>query len=529
MGVPTGQSGAVSPLTGNGDIFESEDSVIRTLAVIRNSALPLDVKGKLRDLFMNYAGEADEGRRAELRQSIISEISAHQDMLPGLSLPSSTGESTAPALAPANKPAGLSWRTRPQPRFDRPVAPIAAPSAVVAESSTPTPPPVEPAPVTPDPIPEETIPAAPGTAPAATPAPAAAPVSSIDLKSRIDQIKREVNGRVGNPVNLIEADEKIGREYMAALLSAMKSVSGGGGEAAAASRLESAFQAAQELIARLPANSTPPAASPPPPPKAPEPEPSPAIETPAEPEIVPAATEPPASLTEPEPIVPGPETKPVSGLYHRPIDEIEAAKEKPAARSGFGWLLRKDETKKETPGGDAAPVAPQSIPTPSSDLRRLSVNEAAAGGEGSAPLHSLKESAALPDQMNKIKEAAEKRAEEAKKPITDLNDPEIQAGLEKLLAEWSLFRSSGLFGTGGRGIEHPLYKKLAGLPMAAVVAGRFEGSTPEIKQQITDYMNGWRYEQGILHEMGETFEHYLRRVIKQVIERQRFSARIGLA
>ncbi len=99
----------------------------------------------------------------------------------------------------------------------------------------------------------------------------------------------------------------------------------------------------------------------------------------------------------------------------------------------------------------------------------------------------------------------------------------MQAGLEQLLSEWKLFRSSGFLGTGPKGIEHPLYKKISALPMAAVVAGRFEGVTPEIKQSLTDYMNGWRYEQGIIHEMGETFENYLRRVIKQILTRQRLS------
>ena len=73
-------------------------------------------------------------------------------------------------------------------------------------------------------------------------------------------------------------------------------------------------------------------------------------------------------------------------------------------------------------------------------------------------------------------------------------------------------------------MDHPLYKQLSGLPMAAVVSGRFEGVTPEIKRQLSDYMTGWRYEQGIMHEMGETFDHYLRRVIRQVLEKQRVQA-----
>lgn len=98
--------------------------------------------------------------------------------------------------------------------------------------------------------------------------------------------------------------------------------------------------------------------------------------------------------------------------------------------------------------------------------------------------------------------------------------PEVTNGLHQLLSEWSLFKSSGIFGTGPSGIDHQLYQKLAALNMTAVVAGRFEGATPGIKRSITDYMNGWRYEEGILQEQGELFEHYLRRVIRHVIDKR---------
>jgi hypothetical protein len=33
-------------------------------------------------------------------------------------------------------------------------------------------------------------------------------------------------------------------------------------------------------------------------------------------------------------------------------------------------------------------------------------------------------------------------------------------------------------------------------------------------------MNGWRYEEGILQEQGELFEHYLRRVIRHIIDKR---------
>lgn len=97
---------------------------------------------------------------------------------------------------------------------------------------------------------------------------------------------------------------------------------------------------------------------------------------------------------------------------------------------------------------------------------------------------------------------------------------EVTDGLNQLLLEWPIFKKSGLFGTGPKGYEHPLFKKIANLPIPLLLAGRFEGATQEIKQSITDYMNGWRYEQAIIYEQGETFEHYLRRVIRHILDLQ---------
>jgi hypothetical protein len=117
---------------------------------------------------------------------------------------------------------------------------------------------------------------------------------------------------------------------------------------------------------------------------------------------------------------------------------------------------------------------------------------------------------------------SKKQQEEARIAAMDpLQTPEVSQGLAQLLSEWSLFKSSGFLGTGPSGLEHPLYKRIAQLTMAAVIAGRFEGATPQVKQNIADYMNGWRYEEGILHEHTETFEQYLRRVIKHILQRQK--------
>jgi hypothetical protein len=94
----------------------------------------------------------------------------------------------------------------------------------------------------------------------------------------------------------------------------------------------------------------------------------------------------------------------------------------------------------------------------------------------------------------------------------------VDDGLNQLLTDWTLFKKSGLFGTGPKGMNHPLYLKIKDLQIPLLLAGRFEGATQEIKQSITDYMNGWRYEQGIVYEQGENFDHYLRRVINHILD-----------
>ena len=165
------------------------------------------------------------------------------------------------------------------------------------------------------------------------------------------------------------------------------------------------------------------------------------------------------------------------------------------------------------------PKAEPKPPTPAPELKPApKVPEKPAESD---KLKSVATTTKLPEKITALKESLAKKEEESKKPITGLDAPEVTAGLEQLLSEWKLFRSSGWLGTGPGGVSHPLYKQISSLPMAAVVSGRFEGVTPEIKQSITDYMNGWRYEQGIVHQMGETFENYLRRVILQILDKQR--------
>ena len=105
-------------------------------------------------------------------------------------------------------------------------------------------------------------------------------------------------------------------------------------------------------------------------------------------------------------------------------------------------------------------------------------------------------------------------------PQTELMSPDVTMALTELLHEWNIFASSGLFGLGPGGIEHPLYIKLSGLPMGEVLAGRYEGVNMKTVATIKDYVNAWRHEQGIAYNPGETFEHYLRRVAQRILKRQ---------
>lgn len=103
----------------------------------------------------------------------------------------------------------------------------------------------------------------------------------------------------------------------------------------------------------------------------------------------------------------------------------------------------------------------------------------------------------------------------------ELMTPEITTALNSLLHEWNIFASSGLFGIGPGGMDHPLYKKLSPIAMSEIIKGNFEGSTLELVRVIKDYIDAWRHEQGIAYNPQESFEQYLRRVIQRIMKRQK--------
>jgi hypothetical protein len=374
--------------------------------------------------------------------------------------------------------------------------------------------PTEKAPIAPVEEPQKTMPniepAPTALTPSAAAPIAAEPVVYQDYGERIKEIKRIVNEKVGNPVNLIDSHNEIGREYMNALLDAMKKTSGGGigGAAEAMARLEKAFEQVRQvvLLGKEVRTEEKVIAS--------EPikvAPEPIVAEVREPQPVEEAKEPVAVIVPPEipQVVPTPEPEPII-----PTSEpVEAGT--PIVEPVVP--LRRASVREKLQG-----EAPQQEPEAQQQVQQQVQQQAVPAVEGG--LHSVAKDKQLQDLLraNRQQEALTfKQQEDARIAAMDpLQAPDVTSGLSQLLSEWSLFKSSGIFGTGPSGKDHPLYQKIALLTMAAVIAGRFEGSTTPIKQSITDYMNGWRYEEGITHEHGETFEHYLRRVVRHILNKQ---------
>lgn len=336
-------------------------------------------------------------------------------------------------------------------------------------------------------------------------------VDTASMLERIRTIKADINARAGNPVNLVSMDNSIGREYMAALLDAMKQLGSGNATTIsdAMKRLELAYEQALSVIE---INQTPETSVPE--------KPATPVSTSAAPEIsaapidthgsqpsTPAQAAPqPAAV---QPSVPEAAKTPAALPVEEPVT--------PANNPPLGVTRVTKPT---------APTAPKSQPAVST--QQLSVTDKVSAPQTSAavPIHSSKttptKSVAMATPLRKVEElptlAEVKNRSESGNP---LYTQEISDGLEQLLTEWVIFRKSGIFGTGPHGTEHPLFKKLAPLKIPLIIAGRFEGATDEVRQSITGYMNGWRYEQGIVYEKEETFENYLRRVIRHIIDLQK--------
>jgi hypothetical protein len=478
------------------------DGVMRALAVVRASTLTAEAKRELRDLIFSYTSSGGDHALRTLIESELAGLTPAVVEEPRVANPESV---TAPLVTEAEveeevpnpvavvvEPSVIGragFRTgRPAPRFDV-IATAGVPLDVASESlvpaeiaktpdsvaDTPEPRVVTQSLPTPDPQPVPMVPKSvvdeklaeitpPSEPTVEFKAPYREDASSDKARDRINAIKQMINTKVGNPVNLVDMDNTIGRAYMTSLLEAMKAVSGGGGDVTATmARLEEVVVEVEKLFAT---QSEPVSAAPV----------SPTVAAPIAPVVPVTATPVPVVTPRIEATIP-----------QKALAVSEAVS--PTVRSSVPVM-----------SADTTVITPMAIAS-SRFKNVLPVTDQ----------EPLKTPADLPT-------AAEVKARSG---ITDpLEDPDVDLGLEQLLGEWSLFKKSGMFGTGPKGRQHPLFIKLATIQMPLILSGRFEGSTSEIRQSITDYMNGWRYEQGIIYEQDETFEHYLRRVIRHIIDSQ---------
>jgi hypothetical protein len=487
MGSSLGGGSLVSKTETSFDI-RNESDVIGLLRFIHVNTIDPEIKNHLRDLIFTYRQTLTPDDAEKIAQSFKA-------MGVGIVY---KDEVVAPT--PQAAPVSTLGSTRPQPRF---ISVTPKPSAlpkeevVVAPVSTPTPPPVE----------KE-------MASAAAPIPEVIveqnTLGSAEASERIKAIKRTVNEKVGNPVNLIETHGEVGREYMTALLEAMKKANGATAPelASAMSRLEKAFAAVEDVLGTggvVPVKKEEQAEMKEEPTSPVPPQPMDATQPVEEKKVEEERTDSPIRLT-------------VSSEMAHTTPRMSSVRENLAAIAY-----------NEPPVASEPVVPPQEIAVPE-EAAAVVPEEAPAipvtplPQEPLEPIQSVAKEKQLQELLRstKLREAVDaKETEQMRVAAMDpLFTPEVNAGLAQLLSEWGLFKSSGIFGTGPNGDDHPLYKKISTLTMAAVIAGRFEGATPAIKQSITDYMNGWRYEEGIVHEHTETFEHYLRRVVKQILGRK---------
>lgn len=345
-----------------------------------------------------------------------------------------------------------------------------------------------------------------------------APDTASQLE-RIRVIKADINARAGNPVNVVSINSEVGREYMSALLDAMKQLGSGSPETmtTAMQRLEIAYE--QALTVLQSAAPRPTTATEQNLPRATTPA-TPTVAIPVVPTVVPTV---PARPVVPN--VPAPQTPDsvVNSLVKNVPPEINpplgATRQQVAAvlPTTTGVSVAQPAVP-PVPATSLRPLTPPTPPRPYTDVPDTDSEAVQIHSSKLPPLAPVSTAAPL-RKVEELPTLAEVRnRSESGNP---LYTQEISDGLEQLLSEWAIFKKSGILGTGPHGTQHPLFKKIGPLQIPLILAGRFEGATEAVRQSITDYMNGWRYEQGIVYDKDETFEVYLRRVIRHIIDLQK--------
>lgn len=513
----------VGSLSGSAHVsfdFETQVGVTQLLAAIRASELTTSEKNELRDLVFLYA---NGGKDQTVRRALEQKIAIHGLVPPA---PKVT-ERVLPAAPMIGKyraaPTYSVLHTSAVPQAAMPKATFSVDPAWKKEEHKPAPEPsVTTAAVVPS-VPMPNIPAPPVVAepimvsepeiiPAA-PAPVpTAPAQSLNIGdndsylARIREIKAMVNEKVGNPVNLVDINNEVGREYMGALLDAMKKLNSGSSAASAMKRLEESYLAVEKTLEGRDAGSKD--ISVPTPVQSLPVAPEPVEELVYEASISTPAPAPSQAYPHTTPIPPVVTREPDPQPAYEPINRIPVTPVPQAPTFDLSSYQVSQPAPQPMPSVQEVPVAPAGRPAPPPPRADSYFSSLADYGEKPQPTGSQTNTPSMPT-----------------KATASTGDPlfssEVDDGLQQLLSEWSIYKKSGLFGTGPKGKEHPLFKKMAPLQIPLLLAGRFDGATQEIKQSVTDYMNGWRYEQGLIYQQGETFEHYLRRVIRHILDLQK--------
>ncbi len=638
--------------------LKTQDGVLQALYAVRTSDLAMDERNELRDQLFTLSRSHDSHLEEQLverlkslplTEAYVSVMKAHQK---------SADQDSQNGLARSRKTPKFSVRASisvPETRNESVVEKVTKEQAVASKSpeaapdtdTTPAPKNVTEAPT---PIPGQAAEPKTETAPAEASHTGASqqvtdhevlpkevetesrpPAKSKEFPQTLDrirEIKRFVNERIGNPVNLVDLDNDTGRAYMTALLAAMQSVNNETGTAGSAQmqELERVFVQVQSLLEKQPSSpqsapvtsqQTTTDSTNPPTPARPvsAPRESDRLDTPESKDTPPASwvdeatakavdqgVTPSQPQTQQSPQTVERVESAARSVLDTVTDQVSQPKPEPSAHvatnhdqitpqsvnfdqkseqtaavqapvpssdgdSGDGQRTTSSLPDNDIPQAVSSPTPTQTNPAAAQTTENTTPSEASAGlataaqtntsqgmsgnpvpvrtaDAGPEPVSSSVTTSVPPAQIdtqpttqpsvapsapavskdipdsidNKIAHLDAVAAEKNKYDGDPLYAPEVDAGLEQLLMEWSLFKASGLFGTGPNGREHPLFKKLAPQMVNDILLGKFDGSRPEIIQSITDYMNGWRYEQGIVYQPGETFETYLRRVIRFIID-----------
>ncbi len=522
--------------------LDSQKGITHLLTSLRISDISADQKNELRDLIFQYTnGGRDNSTKIDLEQKIIAyaiiPVAANGSFAnkPDLTFGSLRNSPTfsplsisqevktklaTPHPVPVKQPVPQIATTTPQSEVVLP-APVRknpslgqVPVPVVEKAVIPEPV-LTPLPQTPPVVPVEIDPQLVSTEPQVSPASPPVVVKFDPNRSafRIKEIKSIVNDKVGNPVNLVNIDNEVGREYMAALLDAMKKQSSGTSVISAMKRLEVAFISVEKTLKSQGQKIS-----------------SKKVEKKE-------VSTPDIKTTEVRnnnvPIVPEEKKAPAQSVEVKKntLTDLPVAVRKPVKEIPVPTPVQTDVRIEVADGGLKSgfetTVNPASLPKPvESKVVKNTPTDLPVKAKTVKSADSKTVSVAIPLSLSDVKLHS----------LSDLPSPseidtsstsgdimftkQVDSGLNQLLSEWSIFKKSGLFGTGPKGFEHPLFKQVSNLPIPLLLSGRFEGSTQEVKQSITDYMNGWRYEQGIIYEHGETFEHYLRRVVSHILDLQ---------